>query len=274
MKAIDKLQIKNKEGKFICVGLDSDISKIPRHLHKFSNPILEFNKLIIESCSEYAAAFKFNFAFYERDGFKLIDTIRESLLQIPKDILVIADAKRGDIGNTSEMYSKAILDDLNFDSITVNPYMGEDSVSPFLQHQDKLTFILALTSNPGAKDFEKLKLENGKYLFQHVIEKINIWNHKKNCGIVFGATNTNELKENLILFGDLPVLLPGIGAQGGSLTEVISTFMNAKRKDYLINVSRSLIYKSDEIDFAEQSKKEIINLNNQIEKLYNKENNN
>ncbi len=273
MNALDKLKKKNEEGKFICVGLDTDINKIPTHLLKCENPILEFNKAIIESCSDFAAAFKFNFAFYERERFKLFETLIRSLEFIPENMLIIADAKRGDIGNTSEMYAKAILEDLQFDSITVNPYMGEDSISPFLRNQDKLIFILALTSNSGAIDFEKTKLENGRFLFQHVIEKINSWNQKKNCGIVFGATNSYELKENVEIFRDLPVLLPGIGAQGGSLTDVISTFIKANRKDYIINVSRSLIYKSNGKDYSEESKKEIISLNNLIEKLYNKENN-
>ena len=269
MKATDKLKIKNNEGKFICVGLDTDINKIPPHLLKYENPIFEFNKAIIESCADYAAAFKFNFAFYERNGFKLFDDLSKSLSLIPKDILVIADAKRGDIGNTSEMYAKAILDDMNFDSITVNPYLGEDSVLPFLQNPEKLIFILTLTSNSGSIDFEKIKLENGKILFQHVIEKISSWNSKQNCGIVFGATNSQELQENIKLFGNLPVLLPGIGAQGGNLADVISTFNSAGRKDFIINVSRSLIYKSNGNNFAEESMKEIINLNNQIDSLFN-----
>ncbi len=273
MIAIEKLKVKNNEGKFICVGLDSDMNKIPKHLLKYENPIFEFNKAIIESCADYAAAFKFNFAFYEKNNFRFFDSLVKSLSLIRKDILVIADAKRGDIGNTSELYSKAILDDMNFDSITVNPYMGEDSVLPFLQNPEKLIFILALTSNSGSKDFEKMKLENGRILFQQVIEKVREWNHKKNCGIVFGATNSQELQDNIKLFGDLPVLLPGIGAQGGNISDVISSFNFAGRKDFIINVSRSLIYKSDGHNFAEESKKEIISLNNQIVELFNHEKN-
>ncbi len=269
MKAAEKLKFKNEEGKFICVGLDTDINKIPPHLLKNKNPILEFNKAIIESCGNYAAAFKLNFAFYERDGFKWFDTLKETLSFIPKDILVIADAKRGDIGNTSEMYAKAILDDLNFDSVTVNPYMGKDSVSPFIKDAKKLIFILALTSNPGATDFEKLKLENGKMLFQHVIDKIKSWNQNQNCGIVFGATNSEELQSNINLFGDLPVLLPGIGAQGGNLSDVILAFKQSRRNDFLVNVSRSIIYKSNNYNFAEESQKELLYLNDQIAKLFN-----
>jgi len=269
MNAFEKLKNKNKEGKFICVGLDSDIDKIPSHLKKMHDPILEFNKLIIESTSDYAAAFKLNFAFYERNGYQGLLTLEKTISLIPKDLLIIADAKRGDIGNTSEMYAKAILDKMDFDSITVNPYMGEDSIIPFLKNPDKLIFILALTSNPSSEDFEKLKLQNGMFLFQQVIEKIKKWNKNNNCGIVFGATNSEELKDNISIFDSLPVLLPGVGAQGGSLEDVINIFNQNNRNEYIINVSRGIIYKSNGIDFNESAKNEIITLNTKIKKLLN-----
>jgi orotidine-5'-phosphate decarboxylase len=269
MKALEKLKNKNDEGKFICVGLDSDIDKIPSHLKKMNDPIWEFNKSIIESTVDQAAAFKLNFAFYERNGYEGLLTLQKTISLIPKDTLIIADAKRGDIGNTSEMYAKAVFDNLNFDSITVNPYMGEDSISPFLKNPDKLIFILALTSNPGAEDFEKLKLDNGMYLFQHVIEKVKLWNKNNNCGIVFGATKAEELEANIGNFGILPVLLPGVGAQGGSLEEVVSLFKKNSRKNYIINVSRGIIYKSNDIDFYKNARNEIEVLNNIIKKLLN-----
>ena len=270
MNALEKLKKKNGEGKYICVGLDTDIDKIPVHLKAKTDPVFEFNKQIIEACSGFAAAFKLNFAFYERDGYKGLQTLEKTLELIPGDLIKIADAKRGDIGNTSQMYSKAILENLNFDSITVNPYMGEDSVSPFFQNKDKLIFILALTSNPGAFDFEKLKLEDGSFLFQKVIEKVKHWNINRNCGIVFGATKTEELQENIKKFGELPVLLPGIGTQGGSLEDVVLTFNKSNRRDFLINISRGIIYKSAKPDFAETAKNELSYLNDKIDELLNR----
>ncbi|RPI71495.1 MAG: orotidine-5'-phosphate decarboxylase, partial [Ignavibacteriales bacterium] len=217
MNALDKLKKKNTEGKFICVGLDTDLEKIPHHLHSLNDPILEFNKKIIEATSDYAAAYKINFAFYEKLGSEGFDILFKTKEFIPKNILTIADAKRGDIGNTSKYYADAVFNYFGFDSITVNPYMGGDSVKPFLEFEDKLIFILALTSNPGADDFEKLLLKDGSFLFQEVIKKVNDWNNQNNCGIVFGATKIHELKENITSFGKLAVLLPGVGAQGGSL---------------------------------------------------------
>jgi len=269
MKALEKLRNKNKEGKFICVGLDSDIDKIPSHLKKMADPIFEFNKSIIESTVNHAAAFKLNFAFYERNGYEGLLTLEKTISLIPKDILIIADAKRGDIGNTSAMYAKAVFDKLSFDSITVNPYLGEDSILPFLTNTDKLVFILALTSNPSAEDFEKLKLQNGKFLFQQVIEKVKSWNKNNNCGIVFGATKAKELEDNIQDFDLLPVLLPGVGAQGGSLEDVVSIFKKYKRNDYVINVSRGIIYKSNTADFYKSAEIEIKDLNNKVEKLLN-----
>jgi orotidine-5'-phosphate decarboxylase len=269
MNALEKLNQKNQEGKFICVGLDTDIDKLPACLKGKSNPVLEFNKAIIEKCSGYAAAYKLNFAFYERAGYQGIQILEETIAAIPADILIIADAKRGDIGNTSQMYAEAILNKMNFDSITVNPYMGDDSIAPFILNPEKLIFILALTSNPGASDFEKQKLENGSYLYQLVIEKVNQWNINNNCGIVFGATKSEELLQNMIRIGNLPVLLPGVGAQGGSLEHVIKTFKMFNRMNFLINVSRGIIYKSNGIDFAEAALKEIVSLNESAGQLLN-----
>jgi orotidine-5'-phosphate decarboxylase len=269
MNANEKLNKKNSEGKFICIGLDTDINKLPACVKDKANPVLEFNKDIIEKCSDYAAAYKLNFAFYEREGYKGLQTLEETIALIPKDILIIADAKRGDIGNTSKMYAEAILEKMNFDSITVNPYMGDDSIEPFINNPDKLVFILALTSNAGASDFEKQKLENGTYLYQLVIDKVNKWNAKNNCGIVFGATKSKELHQNMERIGQLPVLLPGVGAQGGSLADVVKTFREYKRKKFLINVSRGIIYKSSGSDFAEAAFKEIVSLNDSAGHLFN-----
>lgn len=269
MSALNKVLKKNDEGKFICVGLDTDLNKIPSFLLKEKNPILSFNKAIIEATKDYTAAYKINFAFYEKNGAKGIEELEKTIELIPKDILSIADAKRGDIGNTSEMYANSIFQHFKFDAVTLNPYMGKDSLEPFIEHEDKLNFILVLTSNPGASDFEKIKLSDGKFLYQKILDSVNKWNDKKNCGIVFGATNTDELKDNVSNFNELTVLLPGVGAQGGSLTEVVSVFNKNRRKNFIVNLSRSILYKSDKEDFAQAAKNEIINLNSIVNKIIN-----
>jgi orotidine-5'-phosphate decarboxylase len=267
MNALQKLESANHNNKFICVGLDSDINKLPESLLKESNPILEFNRRIIEATSKYAAAYKINFAFYEVEGANGLKNIEQTLSYIPQDILTIGDAKRGDIGNTSKMYASAVFNSMGFDSITLHPYMGYDSVSPFLEYDDKLNFILALTSNPGANDFEKLKLSDGSYVFQKVINAVNNWNKKENCGIVFGATKIEDLKENFEHIRELPVLLPGVGAQGGKLDDVVNAFKEIHRKRYLVNISRGIIYKDSSDDFDMNAAEEIISLNNQVSNI-------
>lgn len=267
MTAQEKLANKNSEHKFICVGLDTDFNKIPEHLKTLSNPVTSFNKSIIEATSEFAAAYKINFAFYEKDGSGGFENILKTIEAIPENILVIADAKRGDIGNTSQMYADAIYDYFKCDSLTLHPYMGRDSIIPFLARYDKLNFILALTSNPGAVDFEKLQLNDGTYLFQKVISKVKEWNVNENCGIVFGATNNQELTENMDLIANLPVLLPGVGAQGGSLNDVVNTFKSKTRKNYLINSSRGIIYKDSSKEFANAAGAEIKRLNETINNI-------
>lgn len=262
MTAQNKLLNKNKNGKFICVGLDTDIDNIPKHILKVENPILEFNKQIIENTAEHAAAYKLNFAFYEKDGEKGMQNLLQTVKLIPEDILIIADAKRGDIGNTAKMYAKEIFDLFNFDSVTLNPYMGKDSLDPFLSYNDKLNFILALTSNQGASDFEKLKCEDGSFLFQKVIDKVFSWNQANNCGLVFGATQLEELEENLTRTKQMPLLIPGVGAQGGSFIDIVKLLKTVPQKNYIVNVSRGIIYKSNDIDFAESARREILKYNN------------
>jgi orotidine-5'-phosphate decarboxylase len=270
MKALEKLQRKNREGKFICVGLDSDLKKIPSFLNSEKQPLLHFNKEIINKTLSDAAAYKINFAFYEKEGPKGFEILSETISLIPDDILIIGDAKRGDIGNTSQMYASAIFDFFKCDASTVNPFMGEDSVLPFLENEDKLNFILALTSNPGSHDFEKLKLSSGLFLYQKVIERVKEWNRKKNCGIVFGATNADELKDNIKLIDDLPVLLPGVGSQGGDIEKIIKVFKESGRNNFLVNVSRGIIYKSNERNFAEAAGEELISYNKKINEILNK----
>lgn len=264
MTAQEKLKISIEKGNHITVGLDTDINKIPKCLLNRANPILDFNKEIIDATKDYAAAYKINFAFYEKNGIEGFNDLKNTIQYIPEDIIIIADAKRGDIGNTSDMYAKSVFEYFKADAITLHPYMGLDSIEPFLNYKDKISFVLALTSNKGAADFEKIELKDGSFLFQKVITTINSWNKNANCGIVFGATNSEELASNTNLFGSLPVLLPGIGAQGGSLEEVVNIFKKAGNNKFLINVSRSLIYKDSSERFAVEAKNEIISLNNII----------
>ena len=268
MRALDKLISANNENKFICVGLDTDIEKIPIFLRSSSHPVLSFNKAIIDATKDSAAAFKINFAFYEKDGAKGVKILSETIDYIPDNILIIADAKRGDIGNTSRMYAQSVFDHFMCDAVTLNPLMGYDSLKPFLHYENKLNFILVLTSNPGASDFEKLQLKDGIFFYQKVIDKVNGWNTKGNCGIVFGATKSDELRENMKKIGSLPILLPGIGSQSGDLIGVILSFKTENRKQLLINISRSLIYKSIEKDFAEKAKEELVKINSQIIDLF------
>ena len=251
MNAQEKLQFKIRNNFHICVGLDSDIEKIPSHLQSKSNPILEFNKVIIDATYKDAAAYKINFAFYENWGIDGLRTLEETIKLIPKDILIIADAKRGDIGNTSKKYAESVFDYFKCDSVTLHPYMGIDSISPFLEYKEKISFILGLTSNPSSLDFEKQKLENGRFLYQEVIKKTNEWNKYNNCGLVFGATNLEELKANIQSFNDMPILLPGVGAQGGSLEDVVNTFNSYSKSNFIINISRGLIFADDSENFGE-----------------------
>ena len=264
MTSQEKLNSKIQSNKHICVGLDTDINKIPEHLKLLSDPIYEFNKAIIESTSDDAAAYKINLAFYEREGKEGIEALEKTLSILPDDVLIIGDAKRGDIGNTSLMYAQSIFDHFNFDAVTLHPYMGYDSLEPFLNYEDKINFILALTSNPGSEDFEKLKLNDGSYLYQSVIQKANEWNKSKNIGIVFGATNPDELLQEIKSFNDLFVLLPGVGAQGGSLEEVVKTFKDNSNFNFLINVSRAIIYADASIEYASFASHKLKNYNRQI----------
>jgi len=264
MKALDKLKDLNSEGKYICVGLDTDINKIPHYLLNEKDPVLSFNKQIIESTSRHAAAYKINFAFYENLGSEGYIKLENTLKLLPSNVLTIGDAKRGDIGNTSEKYAESIFTNFKFDASTLSPYMGFDSLVPFLNYTDKINFILALTSNPGSLDFQKLRLNNGDYLFQDVIKKVNNWNKERNCGIVFGATHIEELQNNINIFSNLPVLIPGIGTQGGDLHKVVKIFKSAGRKEYLINISRAILYADNSTLFADKAEEEIKLLNQQI----------
>ncbi len=269
MNAQEKLQNRINRKYHICVGLDTDINKIPVHLKNLPDPILEFNKMIIDATIEHANSFKINFAFYEKEGLKGLEILEKTIEYIGKDILIIGDAKRGDIGNTSKKYAQSVFDYYKCDAITLHPYMGFESIEPFISYKDKISFILGLTSNPSAADFEQLKLSNGKYLYQEVITKTNRWNKNNNCGLVFGATNLKQLIDNIDSFNNMPILLPGVGAQGGSLEEVVSVFKNNKKENFIINVSRGLIYTDSSENFTNYVTKKILDYNHKILEILN-----
>lgn len=248
-------QIKKKKS-FLCVGLDTDIKKIPSHLLKYADPIFEFNKQIIDATIDYCVAYKPNLAFYEAHGSKGIESLEKTMEYIPKDVFTIADAKRGDIGNTSGLYARAFFEQMPFDSITVAPYMGEDSVKPFLTYDGKWVILLALTSNKGSKDFQDLNIEgSSNKLFEEVLKTSQHWGSTENMMYVVGATKSEKLKEIRKIVPDHFLLVPGVGAQGGSLEEVAKYGMNIDC-GLLVNSSRGIIYASSDQDFALRAKEE------------------
>ncbi|MCW3804006.1 orotidine-5'-phosphate decarboxylase [Plebeiibacterium marinum] len=245
--------IKKKES-FLCVGLDTDINKIPRFLLETTDPIFAFNKEIIDATQEFTVAYKPNLAFYESMGVAGWNSLEKTVNYIRynyPDVFIIADAKRGDIGNTSNMYAKAFFDTMDFDSVTVAPYMGEDSVKPFMTHVDKWVILLALTSNKGAADFQYVT-ENDEKLFEKVIKTSKEWGTEENLMYVVGATKAEKLKEIRDIIPNHFLLVPGVGAQGGSLKEVAENGLNEKC-GLLVNSSRGIIYSSSEKDFAEKA---------------------
>lgn len=244
-------QIKKKKS-FLCIGLDVDLEKIPKHLLNDEDPIFAFNKAIIDATHHLTVAYKPNTAFYEAQGLKGWKALEKTIMYLNvmhPEIFTIADAKRGDIGNTSSMYAKAFLKDLNFDSVTVAPYMGKDSVEPFLAVKNKHTILLALTSNEGAIDFQTKRI-NRNFLYKEVIKTSKTWKNSKNLMYVVGATKAIYLKQIRKLIPDSFLLVPGVGAQGGSLQEVCKYGMTSN-VGLLINSSRSIIYASKKEDFAE-----------------------
>lgn len=248
-------QVIQTKKSYLCVGLDSDISKIPQQFLKEKEPLLAFNKYIIEETSQYAVAYKLNTAFYEALGIKGWEIMQETLKFIPNDILVIADAKRGDIGNTVKMYAKAFFENMNFDAITVAPYMGEDSVSPFLEYKDKWVILLALTSNKSSQNFQFLQYE-GEKLYEQVIKTSKTWTDEKNLMYVVGATQAEALADIRKLIPNHFLLVPGVGHQGGSLEDVSRFGMN-KSCGLLINSSRGIIYSESPRNSASKLQKEM-----------------
>lgn len=247
-------QIK-KKGSYLCVGLDTDITKIPKHILSTADPVFEFNKQIIDATKEFCVAYKPNIAFYEAMGPKGWESLQKTLDYIPQECFTIADAKRGDIGNTSSLYAKAFFQQLNFDSITVAPYMGEDSVKPFLEFPGKWVILLIHTSNPGSVDFQQLETRDGKYVYEEVIFASQRWATADQMMYVVGATKSDKIGTIRALAPDHFFLVPGVGAQGGDLEAVSKAGLNAQC-GLLVNSSRAIIYASVGEDFAEAARKE------------------
>jgi orotidine-5'-phosphate decarboxylase len=246
-------QIKAKKS-MLCVGLDTDMDKLPEGLERSMKGMVEFNRNIIEATHQYAVAYKVNTAFYEQYGSEGWACMEETLNLIPKDCFTIADAKRGDIGNTSSMYARAFFKRLNFDSITVAPYMGEDSLSPFFAFEGKWVICLGLTSNAGSKDFQILESE-GQKIYQHVMHKVSQWGNPENLMFVTGATKASDLTQLRESFPQHFFLVPGVGAQGGTVHDVCEAAMS----DFgglLINASRSILYASSGTDYIEKAEAE------------------
>ncbi|MBE9582898.1 orotidine-5'-phosphate decarboxylase [Mucilaginibacter sp. JRF] len=259
-------QIKLKRS-FLCVGLDTDINKIPEFLKEYPDPIFEFNKRIIDATKDHCISYKPNAAFYESRGVKGLQSLIDTYKYIPKDTLSIIDAKRGDIGNTSDMYARAFFDEaeteMGFDAITVTPYMGNDSVTPYLKYDGKWIILLALTSSVGSKDFQYLETPDG-HLFETVIKKANTWAGADRLMFVVGATKSTEFTNIRQYAPDNFLLVPGVGAQGGSLEDVCK-YGITKDCGLIVNASRSIIYASNGHDFAEAARAEAQNLQKQME---------
>jgi orotidine-5'-phosphate decarboxylase len=265
MNFVEKLvTASRKNNSLVCVGLDTDRKLMPENIS-----VLEFNKAIIDATSDLVCAYKPNFAFYEAMGNEGLEALKKTVEYIPENILTIADAKRGDIGNTSRAYAEAIFNHFKFDVMTVSPYLGFDSVEPFLQYKDKGIFILCRTSNPGAADFQSLVSEvDGKKipLFEIVANRAEKWNTNGNIGLVVGATYPDELKTIRGSHPRMPLLIPGIGAQGGDLETTVRYGVDAKGEMAVINSSRQIIYASKQKDFAPAARQAALTLREQINK--------
>jgi orotidine-5'-phosphate decarboxylase len=262
----EQIQLKKS---FLCIGLDPVLDKLPKHLLKYNDPILEFNKQIIDATNDLCVAYKPNTAFYESRGVKGWDTLVKTWQHFPKNVFTIADAKRGDIGNTSAMYAQAFFDqtssEMSFDSITVAPYMGKDSVSPFLGYPDKWVILLALTSNEGSQDFQIIQSDDVK-LYEQVIKTSSTWANSEQLMYVVGATKAQEFKNIRQLAPNNFILVPGVGAQGGSLADVCKYGLN-EECGLLVNSARNIIYASDGVNFADKAREEALLLQTEMEQI-------
>ena len=263
MNFIEKLtKVSRKNKSLLCIGLDPDQGRMPDKVS-----IFEFNKAIIEATADLVCAYKLNLAFYEALGNEGLDALKQTVSYIPDEIPTIGDAKRGDIGNTARAYARSIFDNFNFDATTVNPYLGFDSVEPFIQYREKGVFILCRTSNAGAGDFQDLRTEiDGSFrpLFEIVAMKVSQWNKHGNLGLVVGATYPEELKLIRQSHPDIPLLIPGIGTQGGDLASAIRYGVDSQGEKAIINSSRQIIYASPGKDFAQAARRAATELRDQI----------
>ncbi len=262
---LDSMVAKNNS--LLCIGLDSDIEKVPEHVRNGEHPQSTFNKAIIEATHDLVCAYKPNTAFYESRGLPGIEALKRTCDYIKEtypDIVIILDAKRADIGSTNEGYVKFAFDYLGADAITLHPYLGHEALAPFLDRKEKGSIILCRTSNPGAGEFQDLKVQN-KPMYQIVAEKVaDEWNTNGNCALVVGATYPDELAIVRRLVGDMPLLIPGIGSQGGDIEKTVKAGVNSKGSGAIINVSRSVIFASNGEDFAQKAHTEAENLRNSI----------
>lgn len=252
---------------YLCVGLDTDIHRIPKHLLQLEDPIFEFNKQIIDATKELCIAYKPNIAFYESLGTKGWEALEKTMDYIPKTHFTIADAKRGDIGNTSKMYAKAFFENMNFDAVTVAPYMGIDSVSPFLEYDNKWVILLALTSNEGSHNFQMLPQEDGQPLYVHVMQKAMEWGSPDKLMFVLGATHPEKFENLRTIAPKHFFLVPGIGAQGGDL-QAVSTYASNSEIGILVNSSRGIIYASHGEDFAEKAQAAALKIQQEMAVLF------
>ena len=261
------LDISHKNNSLLCVGLDIDKEKIPQFLIASSKqPYLDFNKAIIDATKDFVCAYKLNMAFYEVFGSKGFILLEKTIEYIPNDIIVVLDGKRNDIGNTANKYAQTLYETFNADAVTINSYLGIDGVSPFLSYKDKCTFILCRTSNDSASDFQDL-IVSSIPLYQIVAKKIKEWNKNNNCGAVVGATYPSELKIIRNILGeDIPLLIPGVGKQGGDVKKTVKNGTNAKGEMAIINSSRGIIYAGKEENFSEKSRDQALFLRNEINK--------
>ncbi|MCH7782668.1 orotidine-5'-phosphate decarboxylase [candidate division KSB1 bacterium] len=256
---------------FVCVGLDTDIKLIPESISGSDEErIYAFNKSLIEATSEYASAYKLNSAFYEACGEQGYRALKRTIQIIPDDTITILDAKRADIGNSSALYARAAFDILKAESMTVNPYMGYDSIEPFMLNEERGVFILCLTSNPGSDDLQKLVLDDARLLFMETARKIVEWNKRKNLGMVVGATHPRELAQIRKIAPDIPLLLPGIGAQQGDLEQTVRNAIGKQKAPAFINSSRGIIYASSGEDFARAAGKKCKKLRDSINAVIDK----
>lgn len=264
------IELIKSRGTFLCVGLDPDFDKIPLHLHEYEDPIFEFNAAIIDATREHCVAYKPNLAFYESMGLSGWQSLQKTIEYIGDSHFTIADAKRGDIGNTATKYAKAFFKNMDFDAVTVAPYMGSDSVIPFLEFEDKWVVLLALTSNPGADDFQLKAMDGGtEKLYQKVIRTSSAWGSADNMMYVIGATRPEYIKEIRAQVPDHFFLVPGVGAQGGSLEDVAENGLN-RDIGLLVNASRSIIYAGKKEDFAEAAGNEAKRISDEMKLILQK----